>query len=101
MAGGIMSLTIYPVGRMFDLDETDGCPSLSCPFLYNYVKCDGIPHMRGTVFGRGIPESSTSGPGLIIELICENGHHWKLCFEDHSGGTWLSIVRLPDEPDTF
>jgi hypothetical protein len=84
------------VRRMFvDLDS-EYSPSIRCPF-YNkndwQQQCDGIPHMHATVLGRGIPEGSTSGAGLIIQFTCENGHEWQLRWSDHSGGTGLTMVE--------
>ena len=67
----------------------DSISEIVCPF-----KCDAVPHIIGVSFGKSIPPTSTSGPGLIIEYMCENLHHWQTVFEDHSGGTWLSLVRL-------
>ena len=61
-----------------------------CPF------CDAVPHMKRVDFGPGIPPTSTSGPGMIVQATCEAGHNWKLVFEDHSAGTWISVERLPD-----
>lgn len=66
--------------------------NLVCP----HDNCDGVPHMLGVRFGRGIPETSTSGPGLIIDAFCENLHRWSVTFEDHSGGTWISTFQMPD-----
>jgi hypothetical protein len=41
-------------------------------------------------------EHQQSGQGAVLEYTCESGHHWQLTFTDHSGGTWLKIIPLPD-----
>lgn len=71
----------------------DSCSCVSCPV------CEGVPHIIGISFGRCVPPTSTSGCGLIIEYMCEDLHHWQIVFEDHSGGTWLSLVMLSDLED--
>lgn len=70
---------------------------MQCPV----AGCEGIPHMVGTMFGPGIPPSSTSGPGLVIESYCEEGHAWHTLFTDHSGGTWISVRLLSPTPTPF
>lgn len=67
----------------------DGQPRLQCPVIEHDGPCDGAPHMRVVEFGRGVPVTSTSGPGLIVNFYCERGHMWDLCLEDHSAGIWL------------
>jgi hypothetical protein len=80
------------VSYMFELD--DSSPSLHCPF----GNCQGVPHLAIAAYGRGVPINSQeqSGQGAVLEYTCENGHHWQLTFTDHSGGTWLGIIALPD-----
>ncbi len=74
----------------FEVDRETGITLMCCPW------CDSTPHMRGTVFGPGIVEESVSGPGLIIESYCENGHSWNTLFCDNCGSIDLSVVKLPD-----
>lgn len=79
------------VSKMFDF-SLNASESICCPHCCDvYKDFTGIPHMKGVVFGPGVPESSTSGPGLMIRFECEEGHAWTLTLSDHSGGTWLSI----------
>lgn len=69
--------------------------ALKCP----YGSCEGAPHLISTMVGRF--EQSASGDGLEVEWYCESGHHWKLTFTDHNGGTWLGIVQLPTMQSTL
>lgn len=77
------------IKRFIDVDGEH----LNCPVR----QCDGVPHLRAVGFGRNFPPGSTSGPGLVLEYYCEEGHHWQVSFVDHSGGTWLRMERLQDE----
>jgi hypothetical protein len=84
------------VKNMFVFDKT---PHLQCPFESNGVQCDAVPHLAIAAYGRGVPltyKHEQSGQGAVLEYTCEYGHHWQLTFTDHSGGTWLEIIPLPD-----
>lgn len=59
--------------------------SIICPI------CDAAPHISGVNFGKSISKESKSGPGLIMDMECENGHAWKIAFDDHSAGIWISV----------
>lgn len=84
------------VERMFVLDE--GHARLQCPMKEADGRpCEGVPHMRYVEFGRGVPVTSTSGPGMIVHFCCESEHFWELRLEDHSAGTWLCAVERTQE----
>lgn len=72
------------------ISVANGLASLCCPV----AGCAAVPHMRATAFGHR--PATASGPGLVVECFCEELHHWQLVFEDHSGGIWVSAVRLCD-----
>lgn len=75
-----------PAKAMFDFSDAE-FPRIVCPW------CDAVPHMVGVAYG---PDAvSTSGSGLSLHMICETGHAWMFRTVDHSGGTWLSIAKLP------
>ncbi len=78
------------VRGMFQIHEA--CPQIRCPFFCEGEPCEGVPHMRSTLFGPGVPPSSTSGPGLVIGYACEWGHRWEIQFSDHSGMTSIRAV---------
>ena len=88
------------VNRMFaDVGNKFG-PSLNCPFcpIRGEDEWDlNIPHMTGAIFGA--VNAHRSGPGLLIQFECENGHEWQLRFSDHSGQTGLSIERKASAVD--
>jgi hypothetical protein len=83
------------VRRMFADLARGWAPSIRCPFYEDdWHPCDGIPHMHATVFGAVEDTvSKPSGPGLIIQFTCEQGHEWQLRWSDHSGCTSLTIVE--------
>lgn len=95
-AAHCVTVTGKTIQRMFAVN--DPCPHVLCPFDLGGKLCDGVPHISGTLFGQRTPPTSTSGPGLTVELYCEHGHRWKLCFMNHSGSLWLGVEQLPDAP---
>jgi hypothetical protein len=59
--------------------------SVQCPL------CDSVPHITGTALFR---TKTSSGFCLIIFYECESDHRWRILFDDHSGGTWISQTLI-------
>ena len=80
------------VRRLIVLDDI--CPHLKCPYGYNGVPCEGVPHMSASLTGLNTPPESSSGPGLTVQMSCEWGHEWLLRMIDHSGSIWITVVEI-------
>jgi hypothetical protein len=85
-----MTVEGWLLRRMFDLLWR----TIRCPFSNSWSRrqCEAVPHIRGTLFGR-VPESR-SGPGLIIEFECEDGHIWQLRLIDNSAAIHLVVFLI-------
>lgn len=76
---------------MFMSDPT--WPQVTCPLCDERLGEVAVPHLINVFFGRGVPEDSTSGQGLVLQYECEDGHRWEVRFVDHSGGTWFEGLK--------
>ena len=56
-------------------------------------KCDSVPHFQASLC---MTPSGMSGHCLYLLFECEEGHKWRVRFEDHSAGIWISEHDNPN-----
>jgi hypothetical protein len=62
----------------------------NCRVECTHQGCDATVHITSAMLKRD--DKNDSGECARIHLICEEGHKFVLCFDDHSGSLWVTLT---------